>query len=574
MITEFPKEGNIYIDVEGINIDPLQKYLEENGRKYIEICSTCENYLVWDSNNFWYTTNKSTNKKLYTLLNLALFITNKVDWKVGDAFQVIADNINACVLKKGITYYVFSVDNSSVSSTLTKGGAWLPASNINFAYMKKVEEALEPVSLVGRYLKALVNEPQAIGKAKKGDLFLIKSGSANFNIKCVKNTTDWSANVEEIGTTWELMPEGFTPPVIEDYQNILDIEVGDTVKCISENKSKFNKGDFPGGAGFSENLEFVVTEVDKYTGYNIYFGGKNSFGVYSDAVRLVKKKEKPVETPKYEVGKWYRLPKTSNYIVKYSKPHWCNEFIGGKKYNNWGGACNTIDAILVDVSEIQKYLPDGHVDKIKVDVIPEYVECIQDDFHKAWDNTKGKIYKVENGKILSNTSKPGIYIESSLGKSHFKPSTKEAYDKQFMNTYKCLPFPKNISYFTARVVKDIKLKHEWGSLPDIIPAGSITWCYSEKGGDYELRVLNKKGHVCPESNRYYANIPAEYFEILETFTINEEPVTYPEVRDKEEKKGNPLEKKVISIYVPPSKVEGKKEVLFSVLKLKQIKKIF
>lgn len=81
-----------------------------------------------------------------------------------------------------------------------------------------------------------------------------------------------------------------------DYQNVLDIEVGDTVRCISENKSEFNNY---AGFGWEADLEFVVSRVDKHNKYNVYFGGKRGQGVYSDAVRLVKKKE--VLTEKKEI---------------------------------------------------------------------------------------------------------------------------------------------------------------------------------------------------------------------------------------------------------------------------------
>ena len=74
----------------------------------------------------------------------------------------------------------------------------------------------------------------------------------------------------------------------EDYQNIMDIEVGDTVRCISKNKSKF---DSYAGDGWKPDLEFKVTKIVDYIEFKVYVGGKNTSGVYSDAVRLVKRKE-------------------------------------------------------------------------------------------------------------------------------------------------------------------------------------------------------------------------------------------------------------------------------------------
>jgi hypothetical protein len=61
------------------------------------------------------------------------------NWKIGDAFQVIQDNPNSSVLKKGIIYYVHNVKNNSVDSSLTKGGNILSAGCVMFQYMIPAE---------------------------------------------------------------------------------------------------------------------------------------------------------------------------------------------------------------------------------------------------------------------------------------------------------------------------------------------------------------------------------------------------------------------------------------------------
>jgi hypothetical protein len=83
-------------------------------------------------------------------------------------------------------------------------------------------------------------------------------------------------------------------------------------------------------------------------------------------------------------------------------------------------------------------------------------------------------------------------------------------------TYEHSPFPTDGNYFKAKVIKDIIRKDigTKGSLPDIIRAGSITWF--NKYYDYYNVIKNQENNcVCPENNRYSANIPAEYFEIIE-----------------------------------------------------------
>lgn len=51
-------------------------------------------------------------------------------------------------------------------------------------------------------------------------------------------------------------------------------------------------------------------------------------------------------------------------------------------------------------------------------------------------------------------------------------------------------------------------------MPDLIPKGYQTWFISESTL-WRERILSKKDVVCPESNRWRANIPPEYFEIVE-----------------------------------------------------------
>lgn len=100
-----------------------------------------------------------------------------------------------------------------------------------------------------------------------------------FNLKKVTNYKNL-----DLSEIQQYLPDGHPDKI--DYQNVLDIEVGDTVRCISENKSKFAT---KAGHGWQANLEFVVTEIHKYGEHNVYF--YNGQGVFSDAVRLVKRKK-------------------------------------------------------------------------------------------------------------------------------------------------------------------------------------------------------------------------------------------------------------------------------------------
>lgn len=285
-------------------------------------------------------------------------------------------------------------------------------------------EDVKDKSLVGRYVKALCDYPNA-GKVKKNEYGLIikelpESVYADFpsqkNYCCTKGL---------FGKNYELMPEGFKPPTDKEL-------------LLEEAKKRF-----PIGCRYKNTIgtEFTL-ELDSTTYYftgNMIYAHSGGGCLYDDGkwAEIISE-----ETPKFEVSRWYKI--NNCWYARFKTIHnsgnlWLfSEAISKSGYYSKESS-NLLMAdiprlnpiLLTDLTEIQTYLPDGHPDKIKVDVIPEYVECIEDDeFVGVWDHTKGKIYKVEDNRILTNTSKAGIYIYSILGVKCFKPSTKEAYEKQ------------------------------------------------------------------------------------------------------------------------------------------------
>jgi len=61
------------------------------------------------------------------------------------------------------------------------------------------------------------------------------------------------------------------------------------------------------------------------------------------------------------VGKWYKLPHTSNFICKYKAKNRCSEYITNNgQYISNGGGCDFKDAIIVSLEELKKYLPKNY----------------------------------------------------------------------------------------------------------------------------------------------------------------------------------------------------------------------
>lgn len=96
------------------------------------------------------------------------------------------------------------------------------------------EKEQQKESLVGRYLKALVDTPQSISGRVKGDYFkILKEDDNNLTIReLALRNLKLDASISKIGTVWELMPKGFNPDNITEEQWIP--KVGEWVVFIPE----------------------------------------------------------------------------------------------------------------------------------------------------------------------------------------------------------------------------------------------------------------------------------------------------------------------------------------------------
>jgi hypothetical protein len=162
--------------------------------------------------------------------------------------------INKWFLDNG--YGTPSANNGNISIRPCKTNYDTPSSiwakekgytEITFEQFKKwvlKDIAEEPKSLVGRYVKALVDSPRS-GSIKKGDIGIIKE---NGYIDFPRHYNySWTLVSNEEGTIHELMPEGFTPDKDTsstisgssvDYIGKTIIEPDNEVVIIKQNKRK------------------------------------------------------------------------------------------------------------------------------------------------------------------------------------------------------------------------------------------------------------------------------------------------------------------------------------------------
>lgn len=132
--------------------------------------------------------------------------------------------------------------------------------------------------------------------------------------------------------------------------------------------------------------------------------------------------------------------------------------------------------------------------------------------YKCANNNHGEgsnIWTVRDYRVLNLTGTWGIYSGNGWVFLNGK------YAEPVSDEYICKPFPET-DYVKLRIVKDINRKDLGtpGQIKETIPVGSITWvCIAY----YNNQKLDNTVH--PENNKWKANIPSEYFEIIEIVNL-------------------------------------------------------
>jgi hypothetical protein len=590
-LTEFPKEGCVQIYA-AIKQD-LVKYLQTNGRKYSKKSSNYENYVVWDKDKYWYTSYKSTNKVCYEYEAISEYITTKPSL-VGRYLKVL----KKFSIHVEIGEYLLITEEKPFTVSTTKYGT---------TSRQRFEDGDPDLQLMPEGFEPNVVEPKPKikYKFKVGDKVKIKTSGLGYDIDCkgeVVEILELGVYDKNPGYKTTIPSKGWCNAKSGSYKCMADEE---SFELYEEPKYKYEVVH----CTTQEEWDFVCGKISYFIDGEWNFYKENSCinlrepgysrkGFYEEQKSLIYTFQEwctkfnhtyPVKE-EFEVGKWYKY---NNHIGKLKeitseRLFRASEYIVDDYYynseGNWGYPSS--HKLLTDLTEIQQYLPDGHVDKTWIPKVGDWVVIIIPHNNINWnpgmDRYVGKSFQLD--KLTS--SKCGYYNiegnswiwEYSERTKHFRKATEyeiPVTTTEVVKLYEALPIPNSTEYFYARVTKDIikkKLEERWRSLPEVIPKGSITWFHVK----YLLFFKNKKDTVHPESNRWCANIPVEYFEVIDTslLTKNEvksvDEVNVPECIE-EPKKSNKLVR--LTIFTPSTPVL-EKENSISLLNIKSIKKLF
>jgi hypothetical protein len=249
----------------------------------------------------------------------------------------------------------------------------------NIKDMKKEEE-----DLVGRYIKALKDSPQNTGIKKDNFAKITYANSYNYQI-------DNGCGVSKVNlpTDWELMPIGFNPSEVKEEHSFYVKYEPDFTEDIFNKLKEWCNPRMPKGKkwytfttnqynDFKYNKWFWVdskTKTDNFCGVdNNYQSARNQLSLSELCTLIGYKPEVDKHFKDYSFkGKWIQAAHWGS--TSFAK---CDYFTEGVVYftecirngvytevSTWWGNSQTPNRLKeVSLSEIQKYLPEGHVDKI------------------------------------------------------------------------------------------------------------------------------------------------------------------------------------------------------------------
>lgn len=131
---------------------------------------------------------------------------------------------------------------------------------------------------------------------------------------------------------------------------------------------------------------------------------------------------------------------------------WCYEAIGrtyrlaSSEEKHWLNECIKLDKFITFEEAVKTF-------------IPEYVECIKEEKQYGCYGDLGKIYKVDNWNHSQNDCMLIGTTSGSTCKNRFKPSTKEAYDAQFVVKEPEYVLPEK--WYIQRNSENFEVLNEW-----------------------------------------------------------------------------------------------------------------
>ena len=280
------------------------------------------------------------------------------------------------------------------------------------------------------------------------------------------------------------------------------------------------KKKYPPGTKFMTMVAIPKLEtikgIVKWSSFGNFIADDNDFVIYEKSSNRFAE----IVENKFEVGKWYKYSYKNNHYFKPAVSGVIGENIKtleeihtGIYKNTTNTWSSTNETKLADLSEIQQYLPNGHLDKI---IIPEYVELLP-----GFDTPlNGKIFSTKGPQPKEWKYSSWEQIINISFKQYFKPSTKEAYEAQFVKELEKQWIPQ---------AGDWAYRLDEGNSANKVTKGKV-YLVLEGSSAKELRIIDDSGNKYNfDTYRFRKALPSEipkqsYVKCISTksteFTLN------------------------------------------------------
>ena len=274
--------------------------------------------------------------------------------------------------------------------------------------LKEQQEYFNDLSQhIGRYIRALVDNPHSGSEVKEGDIGkIINRDQADFPNHKGYYCTE-ALREDYLGTRYELLPEDYSPEQEVKEPNI---------EFIPGKWYKYNKWYIK----YKEHVDDVWRSSEEIDSCKEYRKRESKFGDRdSDDKKILLLDLSEIQeylpeghpdkiiNQKFEIGKWYKWYQKDHANYHYGKVKeinletdtlvmnpWiiqCDEYIGSGTFNL--SKAEQIQEISIE--EIQEFLPDGHPDKITSDEFKKGEYIVITDKFDSWakDFVSNHIYK-------------------------------------------------------------------------------------------------------------------------------------------------------------------------------------
>lgn len=207
-------------------------------------------------------------KIIYEIGDWVTALNESTGYKIGAAYQV--REISPAV--------IYTVEDSHGC----KSNGW-HISNFRPATQQEIDKAVKEVKdelKVGDYVY-LLDSQYGFCEGDIGTIVSIDTMSYIVNVKGRVSTSGYALNVAYL----HRRVRRATPEEIAKAKEPVKFNTGDWVTCIELAEGMRR------GSGWELGLTFQITKVEKYSNGDIYFGGKNTNGVYIQGIRAATAKE-------------------------------------------------------------------------------------------------------------------------------------------------------------------------------------------------------------------------------------------------------------------------------------------